>query len=265
MTNRDSNSWLEAVFVDAQDGGWCVRPYCTTCGCLEFRRTYWAVAAQQVGMRVTQDESTHRARGFLEGFSSGEREAIVQSLVAGLRQLSPQWSDSEAFRTIIIDLDPPFLKCGVPMALDAELSATPAGEELGRMRAHEKWLKAEREELEAYDSPEAVEERKSVRLEEKARAHALRQSQKRERDAERLDLLATLARLPVAERLSRFAMDPALKLGLVSPELIPAQESDIVDLERATAVALILRIDRRKGKWGRLRRLIEHRLKPESE
>ena len=265
MMNRDSNSWLEAVFVDAQDGGWCVRPYCTTCGCLEFRQTYWAVAAQQIGMRITQDKSTHRARGFLEGFSSGEREAIVQSLVAGLRQLSPQWSDSEAFRTIIIDLDPPFLKCGVPMVLDAELSATPAGEELGRIREHAKWLRAEREELEAYDSPEAVEERKRVRLVEKARAHAFRQSQKRERDAERLDLLAALARLPIAERLSWFAMDPAVKLDCVSPELIPAQESDIVDLEMAAAVALIARIDRRKGKWGRLRRLIEHRLKPESE
>ena len=265
MTNRDSNSWLEAVFVDAQDGGWCVRPYCTTCGCLEFRQTYWAVAAQQIGMRITQDKSTHRARGFLEGFSSGEREAIVQSLVAGLRQLSPQWSDSEAFRTIIIDLDPPSVMCGVPMVLDAELSATPAGEELGRMRTRAKWLSAEQGRLRAYDSPEAVEERRRVKQEEKVRAHALRQSLKRKRDAERLDLLATLARLPVAERLSRFAMDPALKLDLVSPELIPAQESDIVDLERATAVALILRIDRRKGKWGRLRRLIEHRLKPESE
>ena len=261
MTNRDSNSWLEAVFVDAQDSGWCVRPYCTTCGCLEFRRTYWAVAAQQVGMRITQDESTHRARGFLKGFSNGEREAIVQSLVAGLRQLSPQWSDSEAFRAIIIDLDPPFLKCGVPMVLDAELSATPAGEALERIREHAKWLRAEREEFEAYDSPEAVEERKRVKQEEKARAYTLRQSQKCDRDAERLDLLASLARLPVSERLSQFAMDPELKLGLVSPELIPAQESDIVDLERATAVALIARIDRRKGKWGRLRRLIEHRFK----
>ena len=261
MTNRDSNSWLEAVFVDAQDGGWCVRPYCITCGCLEFRRTYWAVAAQQVGMSITQDESTHRARGFLKGFSNGEREAIVQSLVAGLRQLSPQWSDSEAFRAIIIDLDPPFLKCGVPMVLDAELSATPAGEALERIREHAKWLRAEREEFEAYDSPEAVEERKRVKQEEKARAYTLRQSQKCDRDAERLDLLASLARLPVSERLSQFAMDSELKLGLVSPELIPAQESDIVDLERATAVALIARIDRRKGKWGRLRRLIEHRFK----
>ena len=80
-----------------------------------------------------------------------------------------------------------------------------------------------------------------------------------------MDLLAALARLPVAERLSRFAIDPALKLGLVSAELIPAQESDIVDLERATAAALILRIDRRKGKWGRLRRMIEHRFKLEPE
>ncbi|MBX3463980.1 MAG: hypothetical protein KF830_12480 [Planctomycetes bacterium] len=78
-------------------------------------------------------------------------------------------------------------------------------------------------------------------------------------------MLAALVRLPAFERLSRFATDPALNLDCVSPELIPDQEGDLVDLERATAVALIARIGRRKGRWGRLRRMLDHRLRAESE
>lgn len=265
MTSRDSDGWLEVVLVDARNAGWCTRPHCTTCLCFEFRRAFWTAAARQAGVGTARLESARGPRGFFEGFSAGEREATVRALVAGLRQLPPQWSDSKAFRTIIIDLYPPLVMHGVPMALATELSGTPAGEMLARMEAHDELIRAERARREAYESPQAVEERKRVKREEKARAHALRQSKTLKRNAERLGLLAALARLSVTERLSRFAMDPALNLDCVSPELIRVQESEIVDLETATAVALIARIGRRKGEWGRLRRMIEHRLKTEPE
>jgi len=254
VTNGDTSGWLESVLVSAQGAGWCMSPYCTTCGCLGFRRAFWTAAARQAGVGTARLESARHPRGFFEGFSAGEREAIVRALVAGLRQLPPQWSDSKAFRTIIIDLYPPLIKHGVPMALANELSATPAGEGLARMEAHAEWR-------ETYESPQAVEERKRVTREEKSRAHALRQSQTRKRNTERLGLLSALARPSVADRLSRFAMDPALKLDCVSLELIPAQESELVGLETATAVALIARIDRRKGEWGRLRRMLENLIK----
>ena len=60
-----------------------------------------------------------------------------------------------------------------------------------------------------------------------------------------------------AERLSRFATDPALILDIVSGELIPAQERDLVGLGKAEAAALVARIDRRKAAWGRLRDMLE--------
>lgn len=265
MANHDSDGWLEAVLVGARDAGWCMRPYCTTCGCFEFRRAYWTAAAQQAGIETTRLESAREPRDFLDGFSGAEREAIVRSLVAGLRQLSSQWRNAEAFRTIIIDLDPPLIMHGVPMVLDTELSATPAGEELAQMRAYAKWGAAERKGRETYDSPQAVEERKRVKRQKKACSHAQRQSEARTRHAERLELLAALARLPVAERLSRFAMDLALRLDWVSAELIPAQESDLINLKTEEAVALVARIGRRRGAWGRLRRMINYRLENRPE
>lgn len=265
MTRHDSGGWLEAVLVDAREARWCTRPYCTTCGCLEFRRAFWGAAARQAGVGTARLRSARHPRDVFEGFSAGEREATVRALVAGLRQLPPEWCATEAFRTIIIDLHPPLITHGVPMVLATELSGTPAGEGLARMVAHDQSIRAERERREAYESLRATEERKRVKRVEKARAHSLRQSQTRKRNTERLELLAALARLSVAERLSRFAMDPALNLDCVSPELIPAQEGELGDVETATAVALIARIGRRKGEWGRLRRMIENRLKAESE
>jgi hypothetical protein len=259
VTNPDAGGWLEAVLVGARGAGWCMQPYCTTCSCFEFRLAYWTAAARQAGMG-TGWESARHPRDFFKGLSGSEREVIVRTLVAGLRRLPSRWSDSEAFRTIIIDLDPPLILHGVPMVLDTELSGTPAGEELTRMRAHVKRVGAERERREAYESPEAVEERKRARREARASAHAIRQSQTRKRNAQRLELIAAFARLSEAERLARFAMDPALNLDWVSAELIPARESDLVDLETANAVALVARIGRRKAAWGRLRRMIEHRL-----
>ncbi|MEW6246445.1 MAG: hypothetical protein AB1555_07025 [Nitrospirota bacterium] len=78
-------------------------------------------------------------------------------------------------------------------------------------------------------------------------------------------MLAVLASMSGAERLSRFATDSAVNLDSVPPELIPTQESEVANLGVAEAVALVARIGRRKGAWGRLRRMIEHRLKAESE
>lgn len=264
MTSRDASGWLEAVLVGAQGAGWCMRPYCTTCGCVEFRRAYWAAAARQAGI-ASRFESARLPRDFFVGVSAVERDVLVRTLIAGLRELPPIWSNSDAFRTIIIDLDPPLILHGVPMALDTELHSTPAGEALARMRAHSEEARARRDRQQAYESPQAVEERKRVEREKRAIAHASRQSETRRRNAERLELLAAaLARLSPAERLSRFATDPALKLDCVSAELIPAQERDLVDLEKGMAVALLARIGWRKGPWGRLRRMLEHLVRAEA-
>jgi len=264
MTSCDASGWLEAVLVGAQGAGWCMKPYCTTCGCVKFRGAYWAAAARQAGI-ANRFETAGLPQDFFVGISAAERGRLVRTLIAGLRELPQMWSNSDAFLTIIIDLDPPLLRHGVPMALDTELHATLAGEALARMRAHSKEARAPRDRQLAYESPRAVEERKRVEREKRAIAHASRQSETRQRNAERLELLAALARQSPVERLACFATDPALKLDCVTAELIPAQERDLIDLEKATAVAILARIGRRKGPWGRLRRMLEHLIRTEDQ
>lgn len=264
MTHRNRVGWLEAVLIRAQRERWCTKPYCTTCGALQFRWAYWTAAAREAGIDIKFD-SAPRPRDLFAGVSAADREVLVRTLVSGLRALPPRWCGSQAFETLISDLDPPLLRHGVAIALGAELSGTPAGEVWEEMRADAREARARRKQQEAYESPEAVAERRRLKSEAKAIAHARRQSESRRRNAERLELLAALARLSPTERLSRFATDPALNLDSVSHELIPMQEGELVGLEETTATALIARIGRRKGEWGRLRRLLEHRLEADSK
>jgi len=149
------------------------------------------------------------------------------------------------------------------MVLDTELSGTPAGEALGRMRAHADTVRLSREQRLASESPQAVEERRRVKRAQRATVQAQRHVDKRSRDIDRLKLLETLTLLSPAERLSRFATDTALNLDAVPTELIPAQEMDLVDLERAQLAALLMRISQRRGAWGRLRRMLKARVDDE--
>lgn len=263
MSNREPGGWLADVLVGAQSARWCTRQFCTTCGCLEFRQAFWTAAARQAGIDASF-EAARLPREILSGVSVTDREGLVRTLVAGLRELPPRWTDSEAFRTIITDLDPSLIRHGVSMALDTELSGTPAGEALARMRAHFEEVRAQRHRQRAYESVQATEERRRAKRETRAIAHANRQSEARRRSAERLDLLVAIARLSPGERLVRFATDPALVLDCVPAGLIPAQELDLIDLERAKAVALLRRIGWRKGPWGRLRRMLERLAEPGS-
>jgi len=254
--NNGSASWLETL-LDEYRG--CTKPSCTTCGAMEFRRLYWAEAARHTGVLTADIESSRYHGALLKRLRSSDRDATVRALVAGLRQLSSKWGYSDALRTIILDLYPPLVMHGVQMNLTSELSGTPAGDCLARMLKHAESLKAERARREAFQSPEAAQERKRTQREAKAQAHAFRLSEKRKRNTQRLRLIAELARLSVAERLLRFAEDETLNLDCVAPDLIPGEETEFVKMEEATAVALIARIDRRRGKWGRLRRMLERR------
>lgn len=260
MDNEDSVGWLEKVLIEAKRARWCTRPFCTTCGSMQFRHAIWTAAARQAGIEISDDTPRH-PREILNQVSHSEREAIVQTLVAGLRELSPIWSNSQALQTIILDLDPPLLMHGIPISLDRELSKTPAGDAVARMRAHAEVVAERQRQREAYESPEAVQERKRLKREKKAAAHAQRQLATRQRNAARLELLETLAHMSPAERLIRFATDTTFKLDCISADLIPAQEQDLIALDKETSIALINRIGQRKGAWGRLRRLLERHLK----
>jgi hypothetical protein len=257
MSTHTSNNWLNDIFQQAEQSRWCTRPFCTTCGCQEFRLAYWCMAARRAGVVVRQP--VRRAGDVVRGFSQTESDAVVRSLVAGLRGLSPQWCDSTGFRTVLVDLDPPLLMHGVALDLARELAFTPAGAALTRMRAHEKERRQERARREAYESPEAVEHRMRDEAERRAQRHADRQAAAAERGAERLRLLEQLAAMSPQQRLARFATDDGLNLDFIPQDLVPTRQADVAALDPQVAQALVARIGGRPRAWGQLRREIESR------
>ncbi|MFM7807710.1 MAG: hypothetical protein ACKPEA_07225 [Planctomycetota bacterium] len=204
-------------------------------------------------------QPVRRAGDVVRGFSQTESDAVVRSLVAGLRGLSPQWCDSTGFRTVLVDLDPPLLMHGVVLDLDEQLDSTAAGAALHRMRAHEQVRQQERARHEAYVSPEAVEQRRRDEAERRARQHANRQADAAERGAERLRLLEQLAAMSPQQRLERFATDDGLNLEFIPQDLVPTRQADVAALDPQTAQALVARIGGRRGAWRQLRREIELR------
>src|SRR3546814_12229525 len=73
------------------------------------RISYWSsdVYSSDLAGMTNLFKSVRHPMDILEEVSAAEREVLVRTLVAGLRELSPMWSNSEAFRTIIIDLGHP--------------------------------------------------------------------------------------------------------------------------------------------------------------
>lgn len=216
---------------------------------MDFRRAFWAAAAREGNINAKFDMA-RVPRDLLAAVLSTDRELLVQSLVTGLRELPTVWTHYSAFRMIISDLDV-LTRYYVPMMIDIELSGTPAGEAVARMRADMERSIARRER-----QREDIAEQKRIKREQRAIAHADRVVETRRKNAIRLELLATLAQLSPAERLSRVASDPAIRLDCVSADLIPSQKRDLIDLSKGDAATLLVRIGQRKGPWGQLRRML---------
>jgi hypothetical protein len=249
------NNWLEIVFHKAYAARWCTRPFCTTCGCQEFRRAYLSAAAMQAGLPVRFQAPRH-PREVLAECSAPDRQLLVETLIEGLRGVSAEWSSSDAMQAVMVDLRSIRRDRMAAADLESRQGDTPAGGGLMRIRQQAQ----RRLEHEQFNSARAVEERERLRREQAAQRHEARQALSRQRGQQRLQLLAALAQLPVPERLSRLARDPSIRLGLVTDAVLAVQPADLAGLDHAEAATLVTQIGRRRGRWRALQRMLERRL-----
>lgn len=257
MEQPDEDDWLRSVFDASVRMGWCAKPYCTTCGCVNFRRAVWSGAARHAGLAIPFGNGVHPHHAIAR-LKRTDRESIARALIAGLRALPGKWLESDSLRTTLIEIgilrDLQFVSRG----LEAELAGTTAGEALTRMRRHAADALERRRRYEASQTPEAIGERRRIKREASAAAHAVRLLKTLRRNAERVELLSALARQSPNERLKQLAIDRRLALDAVPAELIPSDPGELGELDRATAAALLTQIGRRRGRWGSLRRMLEH-------
>jgi len=256
MNSPEVHSWLQPVFIGTPGRARCTKPFCTTCGSLDFRSDLWNGAAKQAGIaiRFPDNENPHTV---LANRPMADRESLGHALIAGLRALPSRWLESEPLRTAIIEFQILRDQHGVDLDLEVALAGTTAGEEMARMREHSARMLKQRRRYEASQTPQAIEEWRRFKREARAKAHSERQLIALRRNQRRVELLSALAGQSPAERLDRFANDRDLALECIPTELIPSHGRDLESVGRATISALIARIGRRRGPWGNLRRMLE--------
>lgn len=170
---------LQQLLMTARNRGWCVKPYCTTCGAQDYRRAIHADA-----------------------------EALVESLkttrIRDLKHEFPTMHVDDALRLLMIELTnpvgPQFLKT---RALQLELKGTDAGEYLECIRRHERELAEARARRQDYVSPEAVAERRRVKAERRRAVQVERAELKRTRETEDLAAIDGFSRLEAAAAIGR--------------------------------------------------------------
>ena len=250
-------SWLENIFIEAEENNWCTKPYCTTCASLEFRNTFWRTAAKQVNLENRFSSNYARIIDELSEFDSGKRERILKSLIDGLKTLPDSYCKSSGFRTLIIDIYPPFLKHGILIALGEELSGTSAGKNLKLMKEHHQRMVEEARQWSEYHSKDAAKERSKQKRINKEKNHLFRIEKSKIQNLRNIEKINALSKLNPTERLAKIAKDEIIILEAIPIDLIPTKEKDINGLGLLDAFSLIRKIDRRKKHWGRLRWMLE--------
>ena len=250
----EEHTWLEETLEEAKLNHWCVRPSCTTCGSRHFRDTYLRRAARVAGIEVADHQD---GRQILESLSLEERAGMFEALVAAARHIESKWQFTDALDTILQDLDPPFIKWGVVAVLRDLLEGTPAGNELISLEKERQSYIAMQAARAAYESPEAVKQRRLERQRETEEWVAAQLKEKAERDASRQEFLNTLAAMSDSERLLLLATkEKSFPLEMIPDELVPAGDPSN-SLNAKQCEQLIRIIGKRKRLWRRLRKRIE--------
>ncbi len=256
-----SPEWILTLLGWARERRWCTKVGCTTCGALEFRRALSTLLCRSAGILPSGRSQSKSLRTVgLSGLSPTDFETVVKVAVddlvladdaevmacAGDRCLSD-------LHMILYELRLTPWTVNLDSALVARLkgsklwasviAAEEAQLEWDRRREREYILRVERERA----GKEEARLRRAVAAKERGERYA-------ERSAKLADALSRFRMLPVQERLAALADDRfELPLEAVPVEVVPIEPEALSTLTEATRTALIDRIGRRGGPWGRLR------------
>jgi hypothetical protein len=258
------HGWLEETLQEAEDKNWCVQVSCTTCRAVEFKSAFIRRGVKHAGVELSEDwrfpsAFEIRSVGVLGGArsSSGTEilddkiEEIFSALIDALREVGPKWRGTDALRLILCELVS-FIRWGHGNEpLGRLLAGTPAGDECLAMRAHDRRRYEAHYSQRAYEA--AAPERRTQKKLEAQIEHAARLKESAKRKGSREELLNQFAALSGVERLVFLAeQSDDFPFGMISAELIPTADyaSELSQDQRSRLVEII---DRRKGRWAKLR------------
>ncbi len=248
--------WLPNALKRARAVGWCMKPYCTTCGAFEFRGEMFRLAYTKIRPGTVLEFRTPRE--LFDQISQEERDKTFIELVSELKRIeSTKNLPCEGLRVLIIDLDAITRASGNPRLLDQLLGNCPANNFLALMRAHSEQIALDvlnREQQEAKNharkllrkTMHSIQKPKPIPRDERVRKgtgeiHDFLRRYESETSSTRLLILS--------DEYFMFTLD------VVPRESIP-NRSDVAGLSLERRNRLALRIDKRRGKWGSLKNVL---------
>jgi len=246
---------IEELLKQRREKRWCAKPYCTTCGALEFRGHLTRLVCQKLGLQIPQ-ETQHKGFPLLDDLSREDRQLCVEEIIKSLRLLEkPTVNEDEGIRLILILCDDFY--GGLPI-LNNKLSGTWVGDELNAMRQHSYQVDQRRASYDEYNSADRIRERREEKQAHKQKKIFQRKQVKAQRDQARKLFLDKFSKLSELDRLSEIASEELdIALDVIPPELIPQDPKIIQKLSAEQKTRLREKIGRRSGKWRRLKILLQ--------
>ena len=262
MEEDNQEPWLEKLLDKSRSLKWCVKSYCTTCGCEKFRGHFLVLLSKKIGFELPEKTGLrHR----LNAISSDDLALCFKEAVKALDEL-PRANldnhDNQALEVILIDL------YAMKLAPLVSLSQ-PYGDIIKGTWVEEKFSAIEdaamrdreiQKERAEYNSPERVKEREEKT--EKIRIATQKKVEDRlekssQRKSEINAFLDSFSQCDEKSRLLTLASEELnMPLDVIPPDLIPVNPEIVSTLSAEDKDTLIARIDRRRGIWGELKEVL---------
>lgn len=168
------SNWIKALAEEAKKENWCVRIGCTTCGSSKFRSRLIidSCMPSEIDIKKIRSFLSNKKYIILSDLDDKNKKICVVEISRTLALLNiHEASYLEAIiRVIFYEI---YINNFIDLAKDLTL-ATPAGDVLKSMETHSKHVDELRRKHAIENSPDVVAEKKKIKKELKAKAHAER-------------------------------------------------------------------------------------------
>ena len=262
MEEDNQEPWLEKLLDKSRSLKWCVKSYCTTCGCQYFRGHFLELLSRTIGFQLSEQKGL---RERLKAISSDDLALCFKEIVKALEEL-PKSNldnhDNQALEVILTDLYAmklaPLISLSQPygdIIKDTWVEGKFSAIEDAAMRDRE--IQKERAE---YNSPERVKERElkteKIRIATQKKVED-RLEKSSQRKSEINAFLDSFSQCDEKSRLLTLASEELnMPLDVIPPDLIPVNPEIVSTLSAEDKDTLIARIDRRRGIWGELKEVL---------
>jgi hypothetical protein len=260
---NNQEPWLERLLKKSRSPKWCLKIGCTTCGCSYFRSHFLVLLSRKIGFQLPeQNPLKHR----LKDISSNDLALCFKEVVKALDDL-PKANlddhDNQALEIILIDLYEiklaPLISLSQPygdIIKDTWVGGKFSAMENAAIRHSES--QKERAEYNKEREEKRLIEKEELRVETQKKVED-RLEKSSQRKSEINAFLDSFSQCDNKNRLLTLASKELnMPLEVIPHDLIPVDPEIVLTLSEEDKDRLISQIDRRRGVWGELKKILEN-------